>query len=209
VSCLARHCSSCFSGRFSLACALAAALLLSAGCASVGRYVWVDDFKEPAADTDYVIAAGDLLSVRVYGQEAMSGRARVRSDGRISLPFLDDVEAAGLSPPVLAQQLQTRLKDVIKLPVVTVAVEEPRPRTISVLGEVTRPGLYPLEPGAGALQALASAGGLTEFAKRDRIFILRRAAETLRIRMRFEALARAEGSAPTFRLQPGDVVVVE
>ena len=180
------------------------------GCAGTGRYVWVDQYKEKPSDGEYVLGAGDVLSVRVFGQDSMSAKARVRSDGRISLPFLADVEAAGHTPAVLAQQIQTRLEDVIKHPVVTVALEEPRPRTVSVLGEVGRPGLYPLEPGAGALQALASAGGLTEFAKRDRIFILRKSAEELvRIRLSFEALARAEGQAAAFRLSPGDVLVVE
>jgi polysaccharide export outer membrane protein len=189
-----------------LACA--AALV---ACAGTGRYVWIDEYKNAEADGSYVLGPGDVLSVRVYGQDAMSSKVRVRSDGHISLPFLSDVQAAGYTPAVLGHQLQTRLKDVLQQPVVTVAVDEMRPRTVSVLGEVTRPGLYPLEPGAGMLQALASAGGLTEFAHRDRIFILRTSGNTepVRIRITYQALARAEGRAALFPLAPGDVVVVE
>lgn len=191
-----------------LAAAVAAAAL--SACSGAGRYIWVDQYKPAAEPGAYVIGAGDLLSVRVYGQEAMSSKVRVRSDGRVSLPFLSDVEAAGYTPAVLSAQLGARLKDVLHQPVVTVAVEEMRPRTVSVLGEVGRPGLYPLEPGAGMLQALAAAGGLTEYAKKDRIFVVRRAeGGPLRIRIAYDALSRAEGRAATFELTPGDVVVVE
>jgi polysaccharide export outer membrane protein len=188
---------------------LAAAAL---GCsAASGRYVWVDQYEDRAGERAYLLGPGDLLSVRIYGQDAMSSRVRVRADGRISLPFLSDVDAAGYSPAVLAEQIQTRLKEVLNQPVVTVSVEEMRPRTVSVLGEVTRPGQYALEAGWGTLQALASAGGLTEFARRDRIFVLRRAdkGEPVRIRITYDSLSRAEGRASAFLLAPGDVVVVE
>src|SRR4051812_44801985 len=122
---------------------LAVALSLTA-CAH-GKYVWVDDFGDPTGDAKYTISPGDLLYVRVWNQENMSARTKVRTDGKISLPFLNDVAAAGSEPQVLAQQLQTRLKDFIVNPVVTISVEEVRPLTVSVLGEVGKPGAYPLD----------------------------------------------------------------
>src|SRR5512140_2351272 len=99
---------------------------LLAACATEGKFVWVQDYKSPAAAAEgYVIGPGDLLDVRVFQQEGMSAKVRVRPDGKVSLPFLNDVEAAGYAPAVLAAQLQTRLKDFINTPVVTVSLEEP------------------------------------------------------------------------------------
>lgn len=182
-------------------------------CANVGRYVWVDDYPQltPAASAQgYVIAPGDLISVRVFNQEGMSARGRVRADGKFSMPLLNDIEAAGYTPAALGQQLQTRLKEFIHAPTVTVSLEETKPISVSVLGEVTKSGLYQLEPGAcGVLQAVAMAGGLTDYAHRDRIFVVRQASAPVRIRFRYDALVKAEGPAAQFRLQSGDVLVVE
>ncbi len=194
----------------------AAALAVAAGCSSAGEYVWVDSVKDPlgAAEADYVIAPGDILSIRVFNQEGVSGRARVRTDGMISLPFVNDVEAAGQTPAALARRLQQRLKEFINNPVVTVSLEEAGPIQVSVLGEVTRAGVFPLQPGANVLQALAAAGGLTAFASRDRIFVLRKAPPgskppLVRIRFTYDKLAHAEGRAAAFRMRDGDAVVVE
>jgi polysaccharide export outer membrane protein len=181
-------------------------------CARVGPYVWVDDYAPPAqveTGGDYQIATGDLLAVLVYHEEGMSTHARVRQDGKVSVPLLHDVQAAGLTPGMLAEQIQVRLKAYINVPRVTVVVEETRPLTVPVLGEVAHPGQYLLERGAGVLEALAAGGGLTEFAHRDRIFVLRRHPTPVRIRSTFEALSRGQGRATAFRLQAGDVVVVE
>ena len=178
-------------------------------CAGVGPYVWVDDYAPLAEANDYRIAPGDVLSVVVYRQEGMSTHERVREDGKISLPLIRDVQAAGLSTSELSEQIQTRLKNFINAPAVTVGVVETRPLVVPVLGEVVRPGQYTLEKGAGVLDALAAAGGFTEFAHRDRIFVLRRPSKLTRIRSTFEALSRGQGLAAAFRLQAGDVVVVE
>jgi polysaccharide export outer membrane protein len=194
---------------------LCAVLALAPACKTAGSYVWVDDLPQtPAsAEKEYVIQPGDTISVRVFGHDGMSARSRVRQDGKISLPFLNDVEAAGVSPNVLARRLQARLKDFLNNPVVTISLEEPKPIQVSVLGEVPRPGNYQLEPGAGTLQAIATAGGMTEFASRDGIFVIRQVqgegAGTLRIRFTYDALTQLKGRAPSFRLQSGDVVVIE
>ncbi|HEY3449716.1 MAG TPA: polysaccharide biosynthesis/export family protein [Myxococcales bacterium] len=187
-------------------------LLSAAGCASVGAYTWVDDLpagkaaREPAG---YLIAAGDLLNVRVWNQDAMSAKVRVRADGQITVPFLNDVAAAGYGPTVLAAQLQTRLKDFINNPVVTITVEETKALSVPVMGEVAKPGVYPVDPGSGLLPVLAAAGGLTNWAGHERIFVLRPGSPPQRIRFRLDALQRAEGGAGTFQLRGGDQVVVE
>jgi polysaccharide export outer membrane protein len=192
--------------------ALVLASLCCAACSNVGRYVWVEDFPQrpPASSQGYLIASGDLISVRVFNQDGMSARGRVRADGKFSMPLLHDIDAAGYTPEALGQQLQSRLKEFIHSPTVTVALEETKPIAVSVMGEVTKPGLYLLEARAcGLLQAVAMAGGLTDYAHHNRIFVVRQASTPVRIRFRYDSLVKAEGPAAQFRLQDGDVLVVE
>ncbi len=165
------------------------------------------DYARPSqAAPGYVIGNGDQLSIKVFNQEGMSGKATVREDGMISLPFLNDVQAAGATPTELAARLQGRLKQFVVNPVVTVSVEVARPTEVSVVGEVKNPGSYQVEPRGGVLQALARAGGLTDFADRDKVFVIR---QQTRIRFTYRALTQADPSAVSFRLRAGDVVVVE
>ena len=188
------------------------AVLAWCACAtSSSGFVWANDYQEPAGPSQpgYVIQPGDVLQIRVFNQPDMSARARVRDDGRISIPFLNDVVVAGSEPNALAKQLQNRLKEFINAPVVTVSLEEARPFQVAVVGEVVRPGLYQIPVGGGVLPALAAAGGFGTYASRDRIFVVREAPQRARIRFTFEQLTQAEGKASTFRLRPGDTVVVE
>ena len=120
-----------------------AALATLCSCADLGKFVWVTEYRAPttSADAQGVIAEGDLIQIRVFGQDSLATRARVRSDGHISMPLLNEVVAAGFTPAVLAQQLETRLKEFYKLPVVTISLEETKPLSIPVAGEVVRPGV--------------------------------------------------------------------
>lgn len=186
----------------------------SAGCKTTGEYVSVDSIAPsvPPASREDVLQAGDMISIRVWNQDSITTRARIRPDGKISLPFLDDVEASGSTPAALARRIQARLKEFIVNPVVTVSLDEARPMLVAVLGEVVRPGNFPLEPGSGVLQALAIAGGMTPFADRDGIIVIRQKADgggAQRIRFTYSGLTQLQGRAATFRLQGGDVVVVE
>lgn len=187
-------------------------VLVVCGCYTPkGAFIAIDDFDVTAAG-DYHVTPGDVLQVRVFQQEAMSARVRVRNDGKVSLPMVNDVVAAGKTPPAFAAELQTRLKEFINNPVVTVSLEESRPLTVSVVGEVGRAGVVTLEPGAGVLQALAAAGGLNDFAHRDGVFVLRKTtgeAVPTRLRFTWDSLTRGEGKAAKFLLQAGDVVVAE
>jgi polysaccharide biosynthesis/export protein len=188
-----------------LACAGALA------CASPGKYVWADDYADAAPEPEkpYALGAGDVIQVKVFNQDQMSAKARIRPDGKVSLPLLNDVIAAGLTPVALAADLQVRLKDFMKSPLVTVSVEETRPSTVYVAGEVAKPGVYPLELAGGVLQALVNAGGLTPAARDERIFVLRENPRPSRIRFTYEDLVHLNGRAAGFRLRAGDVVVVE
>lgn len=192
-----------------------ALVALVAACGHGGDFVLPEQLPAGAdGDAAYHLAAGDIIAVRVWNQDAMSApRVRVRDDGRISLPLVHDVAVAGMTPSELARRLETTLKEFVQNPIVTVTVEEPRPLRVSVIGEVTRPGVYDLDATAGVLQALAAAGGLTAFAETDGIFVLRQkgdaTAAPTRIRFTYERLARGDRPAAVFRLRHGDVVVVE
>ena len=178
-------------------------------CSGTGSYVWVNDVPAEPVTSEYLIAVGDVVSVRVLNQDAMTTRGRVRADGRIALPILGDVEVRGKRPSALRAELEARYKDFFNAPSVTLNVDELQPLVVAVLGEVSRPGNASLEPNASVAQALAFAGGLTEFADRDRIFVVRSRPAPARIRFTYEALSRGEGHAATFALHVGDVVVVE
>lgn len=192
--------------------ALAVVVAALAGCYTPGgAFLPVNEYTM-STNAEYVISTGDVLQVRVFQQENVSSRVRVRADGKVSLPFVNDWVAAGKTPSVLALELQSRLKDFINNPVVTVSLEESRPLSVSVVGEVIRPSLVTLEPGAGVLQAIAAAGGLTDFAQREGIFVLRKPGPDVapqRIRFTWEALTRGETKAARFVLVPQDVIVAE
>lgn len=181
-----------------------------------GGYIWAEDARQsPQADAGYVIVQGDIVSVRVWNQDALSTtRARVRTDGKISVPLLQDVQVVDSTPDQAARLIATKLKSFVASPVVTVTVDEMSPLRVTVVGEVVKPGRYDLEAGAGVLDALAAAGGFTAFASPDGIYVLRRGyytdgrQERARIRFRYDLLTRG-GRAASFRLLPGDVVVCE
>ncbi len=202
-----------------LACSRCLAVLVAiawgaatlSGCAVQGAYVWVQEM--PAAGiqpAETIIKEGDVISVRVFGQDQISTRGRVRPDGMFVVPLLGEAQAGGRSPGAFSGELQEKLKAYVTAPNVTVTIEESQIR-VDVTGEVRRPGTVPLETPYRVLSAIASAGGLTEFAKDDRIFVLRadKTGTIRRIRFRYEALTQGEPRAAAFRLQSGDVLVVE
>jgi polysaccharide export outer membrane protein len=187
--------------------------LSSAACSGPGSYVWVTEL--PAAytarvpDQSYLIRDGDTVSIRVFNQEAMSTKAKVRSDGRIALPALGDIDVRGKRPAALKAELEARLKDYVNAPSVTVSVEEFQPILVSVLGEVSKSGSFPLDPRATVAQVLANAGGLTDYASRDRIFIVRSGPPPVRVRFTYEEVSRGAPQSQGFILRDGDLLVVE
>jgi len=188
------------------------AAMTCASCKGPGEYVWVDSYTDRGDDRDggYLIAPGDVIQVKVFNQDQLTTRAKVRADGKVSLPLVNDVRAMGLTPVALANEIQEQLKQFVKAPLVTVSVEESRPAVVYVAGEVAKPAPYPIESCSGVLQALVNAGGLTVNARLDRIFVLRQAHPApMRIRFTYDDLTRLSGRAPNFQLRPGDVVVVE
>jgi polysaccharide export outer membrane protein len=190
--------------------------LVSAGstgtaCSSAGDFVWYSQLPLDNANSnaEYLINAGDLVSIRVLGHDEMTVHEHVRFDGRIAMPLLGEIDARGKKPGSLRAEIEGRLKDFIVSPSVILSVDEVQPMTIVVMGEVAHPGAFPLPQSASLAQALAQGGGLTEFAHRDKIFVLRQAPKAQRIRFTYDAVSRTDARAAAFPLHPGDVVVVE
>ncbi len=182
------------------------------GCGGAGAFTWYRDLPKAEwgeASNEYVIGVGDTLHVQVYEQEGLTTLAKIRSDGRIALPFVGEIVAVGKHPSALARELEARLKEFIVSPRVTVNVDVSQPVVVSVLGEVHKVGSLSLDSSAGLLRALAEAGGLTDYADKSSIYVLRKTPEFRRIRFTYDALVHNEGSAATFSLRTGDVIVVE
>ncbi len=178
-------------------------------CASGGAFTWVDEL--PGTETNgggFVIRDTDTVSVRVFNQEALSTKERVRPDGKITVPLAGEVMARGKKPAELAKELELKLKSVVVAPVVTVSVEQSAQIAISVIGEVKNPGAYNIEPGSSLLVVLANAGGLSDYASTDRIFVVRKGLDR-RVRFRFSDLREGDKRSLAFVLLAGDVVVVE
>lgn len=192
-------------------CLLLLGCLLLVGCGAQDPYVWAQSLPPSpgSANTGDVIGIGDLLDIRVYGNPDLSGKARVRADGRITLPLVGDVAAADKTPAALSQEIQTRVQQFVKVPAVTVGIDEAHTLNIVVLGEVARPGVIQVPRQAGILAVLALAGGFTENADRESIF-LKRQRPALRVRFSYHRLTTLGGeAAAAFRLENGDVVTVE
>lgn len=189
-----------------------AILSITNACASSGVYVWADEapatFFEPKPN--YLVSVGDVVSVRVFGQEPLSVRAPVRADGMLTMPLIGDVAMAGKNPAVLAKEIETRLVPFLNAPSVTVVIDESRTRVVAI-GELRRNGSLVLESGeTGLLAALANSGGLTEFASGSSIYVIRSAPNGhWRIRFRYEDIIQGVGRAATFQLRSGDQIVVE
>jgi polysaccharide export outer membrane protein len=183
---------------------------LSMGCSGPGRFMWVTELPpQPASDADYIIRDGDLLDIQVFNQPALATHGRVRADGKIAVPLVGDIEVRGKQPLAIRTELEGRLKDYVNAPSVTVNVPEMQPITIVVLGEVSHPGVFPVERHASVAQVLALAGGLTDYAGRDSIFVVRRGPQSERVRFTYDGLVRGEPHAATFPLRDGDLIVAE
>jgi polysaccharide biosynthesis/export protein len=129
--------------------------------------------KPATEDPNYIIGAQDVLDISVWKEPEVSRVVPVRPDGKISLPLLNDVQVAGLTPSQLAAQLTESLKKFVANPQVTVIVTTINSQRVYIMGEVSRPGAYPLLPGMTVLQALSSGGGFTQFANTKKIYLLR------------------------------------
>jgi polysaccharide export outer membrane protein len=162
----------------------------------------------PLVDSSYVIGAEDVLQITVWQEASLSGTFPVRPDGMISMVLLGDVKAAGLTSTQLSAQLTSAYKKYIQNPIVTVLVQQFNSQKIYFVGEVGKVGPVALTPGMTILQAIASAGGLTPYAHKSRIYILR-GPQGKQEKLPFNYKAALRGDAKQdVTLQPNDTVVV-
>lgn len=163
--------------------------------------------KSAQTSPDYRLTTGDKLRVEVYKDPQLSQNLQIRPDGKITLPLLGDIPAAGKTPTELRDNITSALREYITNPVVTVIVVEATPSTIYVMGEVGRPGPQPMSGPISILQALAMAGGFKDFAHTKDITILRRSSTGLR-RLRFNYNDAIKSESAPMMLEPGDTVIV-
>lgn len=164
----------------------------------------------------YIIGPADVLELAVWGNTDMTRTVPVRPDGKISLPLLNDVQAAGLTPMQLRDSVTKALVAYIPEPAVSVIVREIHSFKVTVVGEVKEPGRYELKDRATVLDVLAMAGGLNEYASRDRIVVLRQEQGTARqIPFAYDKLTTKNGAKngssdvqDNVCVKPGDVIVI-
>ena len=167
-----------------------------------------DSTSRSVAGPDYVIGADDNLHISVWKEADLTTSLPVRPDGKISLPLLNDVQAAGLTPMQLAESITEKLKKYIADPRVTVVVTAMNSRRIYVLGEVLHTGAVPLLPNMTVLQALATAG-FTQFANLKGIYVLRTEnGKQVKLPFNYKQVVKGADPRQNIALKPGDTVVV-
>ena len=160
-----------------------------------------------ADDGDYKIGPEDVLDISVWKNQELSRTVPVRPDGKVSLPLVNDIQAAGLTPSRLRQELTRRLSEYVPSPEVAVIVREVHSAKVSVVGAVRSPGRYEMRSPATVLELIALAQGFTDFASRDRIVVLRQNGTPGRITFNYRKITDGTDQ-DNFLVQPGDIIVV-
>jgi polysaccharide export outer membrane protein len=161
-------------------------------------------------DADYVIGPEDVLAITVWKEpEVSAAQLPVRPDGKVSLPLINDVQAAGMTPMQLSGQITEQLKKYLSDPRVTVVVTAINSRRVYIVGQVQRPGAFPLLPEMTVLQALSSAGGLSQYANSSKIYVLRNQSGTqTKLAFNYKDVIRGQKPEQNIALKPGDTIVV-
>ena len=172
-----------------------------------------DDIKPTAApattDPAYIIGPEDVIDINVWKEPDMTRTVPVRPDGKISLPLINDVQAAGSTPQQLASTVTEKLRKFLTEPQVTVIVTQINSQRVFVVGEVLRAGAFPLIPGMTVLQALSSAGGFTTFADVKKIHVMRLVnGKHIELPFNYREVLKGDNPDQNIKLEPGDTVVV-
>ena len=182
------------------------------GCVEMPRDV-IEEVNKPLPK-DFLLGPEDVVEVTVWRNQDLSRATVVRPDGMISLPLIGDVQASGLTAAQVSDRISKRLSEYKENPSVSVSVKEINSYVIYVVGEVVRPGKYPLKSYATVLQGISLAGGFTQYAYRNRMAVMRSVREgvgnerQVRIPVRYDDLVMGKGEVGNFRLLSGDTIVV-
>src|SRR5687768_13292652 len=164
---------------------------------------------DPVVPPGYVIGADDLLSIVFWKDKEMSADAQVRPDGRIALPLINDVVAAGLTPDQLREKITEESKKYMEDASVTVVVRQINSRKVFITGEINKPGTYPLTTPITVMQLIAMAGGLREYADAKKIIIMRTEnGKPKRLPFNYKSIIEGKNLQQNIELKPGDTVVV-
>ena len=161
-------------------------------------------------DDTFIIGVDDVLAVNVWKETEVSRSVPVRSDGKISLPLVGEVQAAGETPHQLELAIAKRLQSYISEPEVTVIVQQINSQKFNILGQVTKPGFYSLVNSPTVLDAIAMAGGFRDFAKKKSIYVLRQNPDgtTTRLPFNYKDVIQGKNATQNVKLQPHDTVYV-
>src|SRR5260370_15761302 len=158
----------------------------------------------------YVIGENDVLDIDVWKEKEISRAIPVRPDGKISLPLIGEIQASGMTPLQLQDDIARSRKAFLANPEVTVIVTDPRSHHFNVVGQVAKPGTYPLTESMTGLDAIPSTGGFRDFAKQTKIYVLRPMPDGTRVRLPFNYKDAIKGKnlQNNVTLKPGDIIVV-
>lgn len=165
---------------------------------------------QSAAARDFVIGLEDVLSVFVWREPDLSVKeVTVRPDGKITIPLINDIQAAGLSVDQLQERITEKLKDFVASPSVTVVVLKVMSQKVSIVGEVGQPGVYPLGGPMTVLELLARAGGFREYAKKKDIAIVRQeGGRSVRYKFNYKDVSEGKNLQQNITLKNGDIIIV-
>ena len=164
---------------------------------------------DPVVPAGYVIGTDDVLSIVYWKDKDMSADAKVRPDGRIALPLINEVQAAGLTPEQLHKRLTEESKKYMEDAEITVVVREINSRKVFITGEVNKPGPYPLTSTTSVMQLISLAGGLREYANSKKIVIMRTEnGQQIRLPFNYKDVIAGKTLTQNIDLKPGDTVVV-
>jgi polysaccharide export outer membrane protein len=162
-----------------------------------------------AHDDSFVIGNNDVLSINVWKEPDISRSIPVRSDGKISLPLVGEVQATGRTPLQLEHEITSKLRTYIDEPEVTVMVQQINSEKFNILGQVIKPGAYSLTSGVTVLDAIATAGGFRDFAKKKSIYVLRQnAGGDTRIAFNYNDVIKGKHPEQNIKLEPRDTIIV-
>jgi polysaccharide biosynthesis/export protein len=163
-----------------------------------------------AHDENFVIGNDDVLAISVWKEPELTKAIPVRSDGKISLPLVGEIQAAGRTPLQLEENITEKLKGFITSPEVTVIVQQVNSRKYNVLGEVSKPGSFPLTASTTIMDAIATSGGFKDFAKKSGVYILRKGPDGRETRLNFnyKDFIKGKNSSQNIKIEPNDTIIV-
>lgn len=166
--------------------------------------------SDKAHDEKYVIGNDDVLNISVWKEPDLTKAVPVRSDGKISLPLVGEMQATGKTPLQLEHDITEKLKSFITAPEVNVIVQQVNSRKFNVMGEVAKPGSYALTASTTIMDAIAIAGGFKDFAKKTGVYILRKGTNGKedRINFNYKSFIKGKNSEQNVRIEPNDTIIV-